>query len=270
MGVLDTQVALVTGAGGGIGRATAQLLAREGAAVVCADRNAGTAARTAQALHEGGFPALAVEADITDEAAVAAMVSAAVSAFGRLDVLVNNAGGSSRRDVDVVSMDAGVWDRTMQLNSRGPMLCCKHALPHLLAQGAGAIVNISSGAATAGQLSMPAYAAAKSAVLALTRAIATLHGREGIRCNAITPGLILHENLAPHYPAEHVRIDAANILSPRSGTAEDIANAVLFLASSMSAFINGHVLPVDGGLFAHTPTYAQTLELGLESLRLRD
>ena len=131
-------------------------------------------------------------------------------------------------------------------------------------------MNISSGAATAGQLSMPAYAAAKSAVLALTRAIATLHGREGIRCNAITPGLILHENLAPHYPAEHVRIDAANILSPRPGTAEDIANAVLFLASSMSAFINGHVLPVDGGLFAHTPTYAQTLELGLESLRLRD
>jgi NAD(P)-dependent dehydrogenase (short-subunit alcohol dehydrogenase family) len=166
-------------------------------------------------------------------------------------------------------MDADVWDRTMALNARGTMLCCKHALPHMRAQATGAIVNISSGAATAGQLSMPAYAASKSAVLALTRAIATLHGREGIRCNAITPGLILHSNLAPHYPQEHVRIDAANILSPRPGTAEDIASAVLFLASPMSAFVNGHVLPVDGGLFAHTPTYAQTLELGLDSLTLR-
>jgi NAD(P)-dependent dehydrogenase (short-subunit alcohol dehydrogenase family) len=270
MTMLSGKAAIVTGAGGAIGRATALLLARQGAWVLCADRNADTAARTADAILAAGGHALSVKADITDEAEVAAMVAAAVAAFGTLDVLVNNAGGSSRRDVDIASMDAAVWDRTMALNARGTMLCCKHALPQMLAQGAGAIVNISSGAATAGQLSMPAYAASKSAVLALTRAIATQHGREGIRCNAITPGLILHENLAPHYPEAHVRIDAANILSPRQGTVDDIANAVLFLASEMSAFVNGHVLPVDGGLFAHTPTYAQTLELGLDSLSLRN
>lgn len=269
MGMLDGQVALVTGAGGGIGSATALLLAREGAAVVCADRNTDTARATADRITALGGRGSAVTADITREADVASMLAAALDTFGHLDVLVNNAGGSLRRDVDITTMDAEVWDRTMALNARGTMLCCKHALLHMLAQSRGAIVNISSGAATAGQLSLPAYAASKSAVVALTRSIATLHGRQGIRCNAITPGLILHETLAARFPEEHVRIDAANILSPRGGTAEDIANAVLFLASGMSAFVNGHVLPVDGGLFAHTPTYAQTLELGLESLTLR-
>ncbi len=269
MGLLDARVAIVTGAGGGIGAATARVLAREGAAVLCADRNTDTAARTAKAISAAGGRALAWTADITAESDVGTMIAAAIDAFGQLDVLVNNAGGSSRRDVDVATMDAGVWDRTMALNARGTMLCCKHALPQMRAQSRGAIVNISSGAATAGQLSLPAYAAAKSAVLALTRAIATQHGREGIRCNAITPGLILHENLAAYFPEEHVRIDAANILSPRPGTVDDIANAVLFLASEMSAFVNGHTLPVDGGLFAHTPTYAQTMELGPDSLHLR-
>ena len=156
----------------------------------------------------------------------------------------------------------------MRINSLGPMLCCKHALPGMLARGTGVIVNISSGAALSGQLSLPAYAAAKASLLALTRAIATQHGRQGIRCNAIAPGLILHERLAAYYPRAHVEIDAQNILSPRPGCAEDVANAVLFLASRLSAFVNGHVLPVDGGLLVHTPTYAQTLALGIESLRL--
>jgi NAD(P)-dependent dehydrogenase (short-subunit alcohol dehydrogenase family) len=244
------------------------VLAREGASILAADRDRDSAETTAALLRAAGHNAVATRADITEEDEVRAMVASAHECFGALHVLVNNAGGSTARDVDIVSMDVAVWDRAMRINSRGTMLCCKHALPPMLAQREGAIVNISSGAALAGQLSLPAYAAAKAAVLALTRAVATLHGRDGIRCNAIAPGLILHENLAPYFPAAHVAIDAANVLSPRQGTAEDIANAVLFLASPLSEFINGHTLPVDGGLFAHTPGYAQTLELGIESLTL--
>jgi len=179
-----------------------------------------------------------------------------------VDALVNNCGNSLHRDRDIVSMDIDTWDTTMALNARAPMLCCKHAIPVMLAQGGGAIVNISSGAALSGQLGIPAYSAAKAAVISLTRSVATLYGAQGIRCNAIAPGLIMHDRLAAVFPPEQVRIDAQNILSPRAGTPDDIAHAVVFLVSDAAAFINAHVLPVDGGLLAHTPTYAQTLAMG--------
>jgi NAD(P)-dependent dehydrogenase (short-subunit alcohol dehydrogenase family) len=150
------------------------------------------------------------------------------------------------------------------------MLCCKHAIPDMLKRGGGSIVNISSGAALSGQLGIPAYSAAKAAVIALTRSVATLYGQKGIRCNAIAPGLILHERLAEIFPIEQIRIDAENILTPRAGTPEDIAATVIFLASDQARFINAQVLPVDGGLLAHTPTYAQTRAMGSKRLEVKE
>ncbi len=258
---LEGKSVILTGAGGGIGRPTALVLAAAGARVVLSDIHEANLAQTLDQVRGAGGEAIAVRADITQEDDVRALVQAA-AAFGRVDALVNNCGNSLHRDRDILSMDVDTWDATMALNARAPMLCCKHAIPVMLAQGGGAIVNISSGAALSGQLGIPAYSAAKAAVISLTRSVATLYGAQGIRCNAIAPGLIMHDRLAAVFPQEQVRIDAQNILSLRAGTPEDIAHAVVFLVSDSAAFINAHVLPIDGGLLAHTPTYAQTLAMG--------
>lgn len=260
--LLEGKCAIITGAGGGIGRPTALALARAGAHVVASDIERSTAEETAALIESAGGRAIAVAADISQENDWAALVGEAVQAFGGLDILVNNAAATSRKDRDLLSMEADVWDFTFAVNARGPMLGCKHAIPKLLERGGGAIVNIVSGAALTGQLGMPAYSAAKAATISRTRSVATLHGKQGIRCNAIAPGLIMHPRLAAHFPQEHIQIDADNLLTPESGTPEDIANAVVFLASEQSRFINGHVLPVDGGILAHTPFYAQLRALG--------
>lgn len=265
-GVLEGKVAIITGAGGGIGRPTALALARAGARVVVSDIERSTAEKTAALIGRKGGEAFAVAADISQESDWAALVTQAVQAFGGLDVLVNNAAATSPRDRDILSMEVDVWDYTFAINARGPMLGCKHAIPKLLERGGGAIVNIASGSALTGQLGIPAYSAAKAATISLTRSVATLHGQQGIRCNAIAPGLIMHPRLAKHFPQEQIRIDAQNLLTPESGTPEDIAHAVVFLASEHARFINGHVLPVDGGILAHTPFYAQVRALGESSV----
>ncbi len=270
MRLLEGKSVIITGAGGGIGRPTARMLADVGARVIVSDIREDATNVTRDEIARGGGEAVAVPADLTQEADVRMLVAAATTAFGGVDVLVNNGGGSLARDLDITSMDVDVWDATMALNARGPMLCCKYAIPEMLKRGGGAIVNISSGAALSGQLGIPAYSAAKAAVIALTRSVATLYGQQGIRCNAVTPGLILHERLAEIFPSEQVRIDAENILTPQSGTPEDIGATVIFLASDQARFINAQVLPVDGGLLAHTPTYAQTRAMGATRLEVRE
>ncbi|MBP1684513.1 MAG: short-chain dehydrogenase/reductase [Deltaproteobacteria bacterium] len=261
-GQLEGKVAIITGAGGGIGRITALVLAREGACVTVAEINESLGQETvAQVTHAGG-QSLFVRTDISQEADVRAMIAATVEKFGGLDILVNNAAAGSPKDQDILSMDVEVWDYVMLVNTRGPMLGCKHAIPEMLKRGGGAIVNIASGSALTGQLGLPAYSAAKAATISLTRSVATLYGQQGIRCNAIAPGLIMHGRLAPVFPAEHLQIDAENVLTPYQGTPDDIAKAVVFLASDNARFINAHVLPVDGGLLAHTPTFAQARALG--------
>jgi len=259
---LDGKVAIVTGAGGAIGSTTARVLAAAGAAVVAADKRVPAAEKTATAIRDAGGRAIAHGADIAEEADWQVLVARTTATFGGLDILVNNAAAASREDADIVSMEVAVWDAAMRVNARGPMLGCKHAIPELRRRGGGAIVNIVSGSALTGQLNQMAYSAAKAATIALTRNVATLHGKEGIRCNAIAPGLILHAALAAVFPPEQIAIDRDNLLVPRSGTPEDIAGAVLFLASESAAFINAQVLCVDGGLLAHTPGYAQARALG--------
>jgi NAD(P)-dependent dehydrogenase (short-subunit alcohol dehydrogenase family) len=257
---LEGMVAIVTGAASGIGAACAARLAREGARVVIADLSAGGAQAQAAQLRGDGGEASACVADIGDEASATAMVDFALKKYGGLDILVNNAADtklSSTRDVAVESTDVAVWDEIFRVNLRGTMLCCKHAIPRLRARGGGSIVNMCSGAGLTGALSHSAYGASKAGVAVLTQYVATQHGKEAIRCNAIAPGLIVTPATAQTYASGGIGdMMLAHHLTARLGTPQDIAAIVAFLASAESAFITGQIISVDGGLLAHAPYYA--------------
>ena len=260
MGCLEAKVAIVTGSASGIGAETAAALAREGARVVIADVNAEGAARRAEALRADGREAASTVADIGEESSVRELIRFTVATFGGLDVLVNNAACthlSGTRDVGVEHTDTEVWDTIMRINLRGTMLACRYAIPELRARGGGSIVNISSGAALSGALSYSAYGVSKAGIITLTEYVATQHGKEGIRCNAIAPGLIVTPATEGTYAKGEVgAMMLRHHLTPRLGKPSDIASAVVYLASDQSSFITGQVLSVDGGMSAHTSFYA--------------
>jgi NAD(P)-dependent dehydrogenase (short-subunit alcohol dehydrogenase family) len=255
-GRLSGKVALVVGGGRGIGKASALRMAREGATVAIADIDEAGAHRVAHEIDAGGGRAIAIAGDIADESGVVAIVDAAVAAFGRVDVLHNNAADTRPEvlgsDGDVASMTVGLWDRTMAVNVRGPMLTCKHVIPHMLDHGGGAIINTSSASGLTGDVVRTAYAASKAALNSLTWSIATMYGKQGIRCNAVAPGLVLSERHASD-DSESVDLARRHHLTPRVGQPEDIAAAVAYLASDDAAFVTGQVLSVDGGLLVHMP-----------------
>jgi NAD(P)-dependent dehydrogenase (short-subunit alcohol dehydrogenase family) len=257
---LDDKVAIVTGAASGIGRTTAHRLARAGAAVLVADLDGAGADRVAGEIANEGGRALGHALDVSQEAEVSAMIGAAVSAFGGLDILHNNAAAigkaSPGRDMDITRIDVEVWDRTMAVNLRGVMLGCKHAIPHMLERGGGSIINTSSGSAQRGDLTIPAYAVSKGGVDTLTLYVATQYGKQGIRCNAIAPGLILTHAVENFGGPDYVNMLEEHHLTPRVGTPEDIAETVLFLASDAAGFITGQVINVDGGILSHAPPVA--------------
>jgi len=257
---LEGKVGIVTGAAAGIGRATAQAIAREGAAVVVADRDQAGAEETVSLLEADGGRALACTIDVAEEDQVRELVERTVATYGGLDLIHNNAAAigdaSPGADVDVANVDVAVWDRTMAVNLRGVMLGCKHAVPALLERGGGSIVNMSSGSAQRGDLINPAYAVSKGAVDTLTLYVATQYGKRGIRCNAIAPGLILSHDV-DHFGGErYVAMLEEHHLTPRVGRPDDIANAVVFLGSDESSFITGQILRVDGGILSHAPSVA--------------
>jgi NAD(P)-dependent dehydrogenase (short-subunit alcohol dehydrogenase family) len=258
-GRVQGRLALVTGAAGGIGAACARALAREGAAVALADVDLAAAQREADAIVAEGGRATAIAVDLADEASVIAMVDAAVERLGGLDILHNNAADtrlSGTRDMPVERVDTEVWDAILRVNLRGTMIASRAAIPHLRRHG-GAIINTSSGAALAGGLSHSAYSASKAALHSLTQSIATQHGKEGIRCNAIAPGLIVTPATRDTYAGSELgAVMLRHHLTPRLGRPEDIAAAVVFLASDEAAFITGQVICVDGGLLAHQPYVA--------------
>ncbi|MCH2170869.1 SDR family oxidoreductase [Myxococcota bacterium] len=258
---LEGRVAIVTGAASGIGLASARALAAAGARVVIADLNGEGARRVASEIGGAGGTAIAVEVDVGNEGEVRAMVEAAVESFGGLDILHNNAAEVSAdimgRDLEIDQMDTDVWDRVMVVNLRGPMLGCKYAIRAMLEGGRGSIIHTSSASALTGDLGRPAYAASKEGLHSLTRNVATQYGKRGIRCNAIAPGVIETPALARNVPQEQIDAYLSHHLTPRLGRPEDIADAVVFLASDQSAFITGQVLCVDGGLLSHHPTFAQ-------------
>lgn len=257
---LAGKVAIVTGAASGIGRVSAHTMAAEGAKVVVADRNAAGAETVAAEIRDAGGTAVACRTDIAVEADVIAMVATAVDTWGALHVLHNNAAltdaSMHAKDLTVVDLDVETWDLSMAVNARGAMLACKHAVPRMIASGGGSIINTASNQGLAGDLSQTAYGAAKGAVVTLTMSVATAFGRQGVRCNCISPGAIRTPSLVGACPPEFLEEIARHNLIPRIGEPEDIANLALFLASDESSFITGLTIRCDGGQLAHLPMYA--------------
>jgi len=260
---LENRVAIVTGSGGpsGIGSATAKRLAAEGAAVILADIDPGSAADAVAEIEAAGGKAFARVLDLGDEASIAALVGGVEGQFGRLDLLHNNAAATSvdqmGRDMAVALMDADVWDNAFRINSRGTMLMIKHALPLMLHNGGGSIVNTSSGAALRGDFYGPAYASSKAAINCLTMYVATQYGKQGIRCNVVSPGLIMTQaNIVNNSQEQLDRIERHK-LTPYLGNPDDIAAAVAYLGSDDARFVTGQVIVVDGGITSHMPYFAE-------------
>jgi NAD(P)-dependent dehydrogenase (short-subunit alcohol dehydrogenase family) len=257
MGRLDGKIAIITGAASGIGKATALRVAAEGARTVVADLNGAGAKEVTDTIAAAGGQAIAIAVDLGDNDAVRDMVQAAVTTYGGLDILHNNAaatGLAATRDMPLSTADPAVWDATMQVNLRGALVAIQAAVPHMIARGGGSVINTASGAGLAGDLGHPAYGASKAALVSLTRYVATEFGKQGVRCNAISPGFIV----IPEKPGR-AAVEATMLrhsLTPRLGTPEDIAALVVFLACDESAFITGQNICVDGGMLAHQPYVA--------------
>jgi NAD(P)-dependent dehydrogenase (short-subunit alcohol dehydrogenase family) len=249
---LKGKVAIVTGAGSGIGEATARLMAHEGASVVVADINASEAERVASELTS----AVVVEVDVSDEPSVIRMIETAVESFGGLDVLHNNAfdASTTAADTDIVTLDMAVFDRIIAVNLKGMFMGCKHAIPHMLARGGGSIINTASIEGFVGRGVRAAYGASKAGVVLLTKSVASQYGSRGIRCNAVAPGLVLTPRLEHRYTTpEQLEAALAIYPMPRLCVPEDVANAVLFLASDDAGFVNGTTLMVEGGATIYMP-----------------
>ncbi len=249
---LDGKVALITGAGSGIGRESALLFASEGAAVVVVDIEDRGGEETVAAVKACGGRAVYVHADVAKADDCARMVASAEGAFGRLNVLFNNAGIMHGRDDDAVSTDEAIWDLTMAVNAKGVFLGCKYGIPALRRAGGGSIINTASFVAVMGAATPQiAYTASKGAVLALTRELAVVHARENIRVNALCPGPLRTELLMKFLDTEEKRRRRlVHIPLGRFGLAQEIARAALFLASDESSFITGTDFLVDGGITA--------------------
>jgi NAD(P)-dependent dehydrogenase (short-subunit alcohol dehydrogenase family) len=240
---------VVAGGGSGIGAATALRLAQEGAEVVVGDIDAAAAAEVAAAIVKAGGAAIGVGCDISDDASAENLVASAVKNFGGLDGIHINAADMKTllSDTDALDVPLEVFDRTLAVNLRGHLLCTRRAIPALLKRGGGAIVYTSSGAAFFGEPTRVAYAVSKSGLHALMRHVASRWGKQGIRANAVAPGLVITEQLRANFPKDLEAAVLAITRSPRVGKSEDVAAMVAMLMSGDGAWINGQVFSVDGG-----------------------
>ena len=245
---LSGRVAIVTGGGEGIGQATAHLLARCGADVVIAGRTEATLVRTAREIADStGRRCLGVATDARDEQQVKRLVARTIEEFGRLDILVNCVGWSTHGPMSTMSTEA--WKGDFELNIDTSFFCAREAAQHFLAQGSGSIVNVSSVAGMDGVMGLGAYSSAKAALQMFTRVAAAEWGPQGVRVNCVAPGLIATDNAMKDFAAANLDLDAICARFPlrRAGKPEDVANAIVFLASDAAAFITGVTLLVNGG-----------------------
>jgi NAD(P)-dependent dehydrogenase (short-subunit alcohol dehydrogenase family) len=244
MGKLDGKVALITGAASGIGRATALLFAKEEAKIAVADYVPAGGQETVRMIQKAGGDAVFIEADVSQAANVERMVKTTVNAYGQIDILFNNAGVGQTGD-SMLETTEDEWDRVLNINLKGVFLCSKYAIPVMLDQGGGVIINTASIAGLVGLPGIPAYGVSKAGVIQLTRMMAAEYGRQNIRVNCICPGAIqtpMTESVSLPMDA-YIQVQFLN----RTGQPEDIARAALYLASDDSSFVTGVALVVDGG-----------------------
>ncbi len=247
---LENKVILVCGGASGIGAATARRLCEEGARVGIGDRNCEGAAALAEDLKAGGAEAAAWGYDQAEEASINALVESALAHFGRLDGLFANVADMEAilQEGDVLTNPASLWERTLTVNLTGTALLLKAVLPHMLEQGAGSLVLTSSDAAVVGEGERPAYAASKAGINALCRHVSTKWGRQGIRCNAVSPGFVLTEQLQQAMDDDMKTAMLRSTPSTRHGQPGDIAAAVVFLMSDDAEWVNGQTWRVNGGV----------------------
>jgi NAD(P)-dependent dehydrogenase (short-subunit alcohol dehydrogenase family) len=261
VGRLDGKVAIVTGGGGGIGGATARALAREGAAVAVIDVDGARAEEVARAITTSDGAAISVTADLAEESEVEAAIAATVTRYGRLDVLHNNAALTESdflsRDTQVTELSLEVWERTMAVNLRSQMLMCKHAIPEMIREGGGSIINMSSGASLKGDRTRTAYGVSKAGINTLTMYVAASHGKAGVRVNTIVPGLIITDAVRAHLTDRMLAGLGRATLTPYVGEPDDVAHLVVFLASDESRYITGQMIAIDGGMSAHVGSAGQ-------------
>jgi len=257
MGRLTGRTCIVTGGAGGLGSATVRRLCAEGGQVVVADILLEPGEALAAEIRACGGDAIALHLDLGDPASIAQLIADTLAHYGKLEVVFNNGAATQseflNRDGAAGDMDIAVWDHTFAVNTRGTMLMIKHALPALIASGSGAIINTSSGASLLGDLSRTAYAASKSAVNALTLYVAAQYGKQGVTCNAISPGMVPTAASRENQP-ELIRMVERHHMTPELGYPDDIAAMVALLASDDGRFVSGQIIRVDGGVtkaFAH-------------------
>lgn len=244
MARLEGKCALITGGGNGIGRASALRFAEQGAQIIVADYNPEFAEIVVKDIKKAGGKAIAVEGDVSDEASVKTMVTAGIAAFGRIDVLMNSAGGGSNKDGTVTELELDEFWRTIKVDLFGTLLCCRMVIPEMVKSGGGSIINISSLRAVIGTRGADAYTASKGGVLSLTRAIALQWAGNGIRANVMAPGVVLTDRVAA-FIKEDNPIYQKSLLGPSDP--EDVANLALYLASEESRKVTGAVMRLDGG-----------------------
>ncbi|HZS05261.1 MAG TPA: glucose 1-dehydrogenase [Blastocatellia bacterium] len=249
---LKDKVALITGAGGGIGRETALLFASEGAAIVAVDVNDEGGQGTVRMITDQGGQAVYFPADVSKAGDCEEMVAYAEREFGRLNVLFNNAGIMHQKDDDAVSTAEAIWDLTMNINAKGVFFGCKYGIPALRRAGGGSIINTASFVALLGAATPQiAYTASKGAVLSMTRELAVIHARENIRVNALCPGPLRTDLLMNFLDTEEKKQRRlVHIPMGRFGEAREIAQAALYLASDESSYVTGTEFLVDGGITA--------------------
>lgn len=253
---MQGRVGFITGAGAGIGAATAVLFAREGARVVVADRDADAGRAVVARVTEQGGEALFVHTDVCEDASVAAAVEAAVARFGRIDALLCCAGGSLPEDSPITEVDMAVWDRTMVLDVKGTMHACRHVIPRIIDAGGGTVVNMSSGAGLRGSNPAHVYTAAKGAIVSLTRTLAGTYALRNVRVNCIAAGRINTERVRRTYgvpgrpgsaPDRQNVVEQLKTYPFWMGEPEDVASIVLFLSNDESRMITGTAIAADGG-----------------------
>jgi NAD(P)-dependent dehydrogenase (short-subunit alcohol dehydrogenase family) len=248
---LDGKTLVVAGGATGIGRGVALRLGQEGAKVVVGDLDADGAARTAQDIVETGGTAIGVQFDLGDDDSVTRLMETTVAEYDTIHGLYNCAADTSIEtvggDVQILEADLAIWRRTFEINLLGFVRTCKAVIPILLGNGGGAIVNTSSSASSLGEPTRPAYAASKAGINTLTRHIATTFGKQGVRCNSVSPGVVMTERLRENPPQEFLDWAISLTRGPRLGETADIGAAVAFLLSSDSDWVNGQVWTVDGG-----------------------